>query len=313
MNTESKLSGETSDEAADAVVVALKYEYKNCENGERQNKTKNEKGRVTGSAGRASRAAVREEVVEGIILDSFGGMVKLEEARRDSEEKRASSENSANAQEEAPKNTTNACEKVLLHVLILAWIQLFLNEAENAAQSISSIFVTADSDRIDTHLNNWIIVATWLGHVAKVKNVLFIDFKFFHEMSHAEDFVHAWSDGINGGSATNFVIVSWGEFFGALDDSGAFFMVRVPSVFSFGAGFLAKSREGNLAEAVFDNFITFGKLVGFPVAKFFGGCFDGLGNFGDLLVGKWIAIDLLPLFFLSVEAIILSALSNEKM
>lgn len=173
--------------------------------------------------------------------------------------------------------------------------------------------MTANSDCVDAHLDDRIIVATWLSHIAKVKNVLLSNFELFHEMGHAEDFIHAWGNSVNGGSATNFVIISRREFFGALDDSGAFFVVRVPSVFGFGASFLAKSREGDLAEAVFDNFVAGGKLVGFPITKFFGGSFDGVGDFFDLLVGKRVAVDLLPGFLLGVETIILSALSNKKM
>lgn len=51
MDAESKLSGETSDETADTVVVASKHEHKNCEDGERQDEAQNEEGRATGSAG----------------------------------------------------------------------------------------------------------------------------------------------------------------------------------------------------------------------------------------------------------------------
>ena len=103
-------------------------------------------------------------------------------------------------------------------------------------------------------------------------------------MGHAEDFVHTWCDGINRGGAADFVIKLGGEFFATSDDSFTFFVVRVPGVFGFGAGFLAEGRESDLREAIFDDFVAFGKFVFFPEAEFFSGSFDGFGDFLNLLV-----------------------------
>ena len=75
-------------------------------------------------------------------------------------------------------------------------------------------------------------------------------------MGHAEDFVHTWSDGIDRGGATDFVVEFGGEFLAAGDDLFAFLAVGVPGIFGFSAGFLAEGGEGNLREAVFDDFIT---------------------------------------------------------
>ena len=171
----------------------------------------------------------------------------------------------------------------------------------------------ADRDGIDAHLNDGIIVATWLSHIAKVEDIFLFDFEFFHEVGHAEDFVHTWSDGVNRSGATNFVIISWSELRGALDDSFALLAIWIPSVLGVSAGMLAEGREGDLAEAVFDDFVAFGKLVFFPVTELFGGSFNSLGDFGDLLVGERIAINLVPIFFRRIVAIILSTLSDKEM
>ena len=68
-----------------------------------------------------------------------------------------------------------------------------------------------------------------------------------------------------------------------------------------------------MTEAVFDNFVALSELVGFPVSKLFSGSFDSFANFCDLLVGKGIAVDLFPIFFLGVVAIVLGSLSYEEM
>ena len=130
-------------------------------------------------------------------------------------------------------------------------------------------------------------------------------------MGHAELFVHAGSNGINRGGATDFVIKFGGEFFATLNDLFAFLAIWIPGVFLFGAGFLTKGGDGDLRKAVFNNFITWLELVFFPEAKFAGGFLDGFADFGDLLFGEREIIDLLP--FVVYVAIILSALSDKKM
>ena len=188
---------------------------------------------------------------------------------------------------------------------------LFFRNSEDAAEGVGSIFVVADCDGVDAHLDDWIIIAAWLGHIAKVENLFFSDVEFFEEMSHAKHFVHARNKGVDTSSTADFIFVGWSKFFGASDDSFALLAIWVPSVFNFGAGFLTEGREGDLAEAVFDNLIAFGDLVLLPVAEFFDGLLDGLGDFGDLIVGKRVIINLLP--FAVAIAIILCALSDEKM
>ena len=188
---------------------------------------------------------------------------------------------------------------------------LFFRDGEDAAEGVGSVFVATDSDGINAHLNDWIIVATWLSHIAKVEDFFFGDIQFFEEVSHAKDFVHARDESINAGSAADFVFVGWSEGFGAGNDGFALLAVWVPGIFYFGAGFLTEGREGDLAEAVFDNLIAFSDLVLFPVAELFGGLLDGLGDFGDLIIGKWVIINLFP--FAVAIAIILCALSDEKM
>ena len=190
---------------------------------------------------------------------------------------------------------------------------MLFDEAENATEGIGGVFVVADGDGFDAHLDDRIIVAARLSHVAEVKDIFFANFELLEEVSHAEDFVHTGSNGVDGCSATNFVIKFGGELFAALDDCFAFLAIWIPSVFGFGASFLAESREGDLAEAVFDNFVTFSDFVLLPVAKFFGGRFDSFGDFLDLSVGKRIVVNLLPIFFLGIVAIVLCTLSNEEM
>ena len=99
--------------------------------------------------------------------------------------------------------------------------------------------MVSDGYSVDAHFYDWVIIAAGLGHVAEIEDVFFIDVKFFEEMSHAEDFVHARSDSVDRGSAANFVVKFRSEFFTAGDDFFAFFAVGVPGVFLFGAGFLA--------------------------------------------------------------------------
>ena len=113
-------------------------------------------------------------------------------------------------------------------------------------------------------------------------------------MGHAEDFVHAWSDGINRGGATDFVVEFRGEFFAPFDDLLAFFAVRIPGVFLLSAGFLAESRECDLGETVFDDFVAGLELFLFPESEFFGGFLDGFGDFLDLLACEGEIIDALP-------------------
>ena len=97
----------------------------------------------------------------------------------------------------------------------------------------------SDGDGIDTHLNDGVIVAAGLGHVTEVKDIFFVDFELLEEMGHAENFVHTWSDGVNRGSTTDFVVEFGSKFFAAGDDLFTFFAVGIPGVFGFGAGFLA--------------------------------------------------------------------------
>ena len=104
-------------------------------------------------------------------------------------------------------------------------------------------------------------------------------------MGHTEGFIHARGDGINGSGATDFIVKFGTEFFATSDDFLALFAIWVPGVFFFGAGFLAEGREGDLREAVFDDFVAFSEFVFFPVAELSSGLFDGRGDFCDLLVG----------------------------
>ena len=171
----------------------------------------------------------------------------------------------------------------------------------------------ADGDGVDAHLDDWVIVAAGLGHVAEVKDIFFFDIEFFEKMGHTKDFVHAWGDGVNRGSAANLVVEFGSEFFAASDDFFAFFAVWVPSVFGFGARFLAEGRESDLAEAIFDDFVAVGELIFLPIAKLLSGGLDGLGDFGNLLVGERVIVDLLPVFFLLIVAVILGALGDKEM
>lgn len=104
-------------------------------------------------------------------------------------------------------------------------------------------------------------------------------------MGHAEDFVHAWGDSINGGSATNLIIELGGEFLAASNDLFAFFAVGIPGVFGFGAGVLAEGGKRDLGEAIFDDFVAWLKLVFFPEAELASGLLDSGGNLGYLFIG----------------------------
>lgn len=128
-------------------------------------------------------------------------------------------------------------------------------------------------------------------------------------MGHTEDFIHARGDGVNGGSAADFVVKFGTVFFAEGDDLFAFFAVGIPGVFSFGAGFLAEGGEGDLGEAVFDDFVAFGELIFFPEPKFTSSALDGFGDFFNLLVGQREVVNLFPLAVF--EAIVLGALSNK--
>ena len=134
---------------------------------------------------------------------------------------------------------------------------LCLKNAKDAAESESGVFVVADGDGIYAHLDDGIIVATGLSHVAEVEDVGFFDFKLFEEMSHAKFFVHARSDGIDRSSAADFVVKFGGKFFAAGDNLFAFFAVWVPSVFCLGASLLPEGREGDLREAILNDFVAF--------------------------------------------------------
>ena len=132
-------------------------------------------------------------------------------------------------------------------------------------------------------------------------------------MSHTKNFVHARGDSVDRSGAADFVFKLGRELATAGADSFAFFTIWVPGVFFFGAGFLAEGRESDLGEAVFDNFIARLELVFFPVAEFASGGLDGLGDFGDLLICKWVVVDLDPVVFGGVVAVILRPLGYKKM
>ena len=114
-----------------------------------------------------------------------------------------------------------------------------------------------DGNGVDAHLDDRVIIATGLGHVAKIEDIFLLDIQFFEQVSHTEFFVHARSDGVNRGGTTDFVVKFRGEFFTAGDDFFTFLAIGVPGVFFFGAGVLAESREGDLRKAVFDDFVAF--------------------------------------------------------
>ena len=175
----------------------------------------------------------------------------------------------------------------------------------------------ADGDSVNTHGDNWVVVPSRLGHVAEIEHVGFFDVKFFEEMSHAKFFIHARSGDVDGSGATDF-IKKVGQFFTAFGNDGlALFQIRIPSIFGFGAGGLTEGRKGDLGEAVFDNFVTFGKFIGFPKAKFFGGLLKSCCNFYNIFVFERIVIDLMPIGGVvgvgtGLITVILSALGDKK-
>lgn len=173
--------------------------------------------------------------------------------------------------------------------------------------------MATDGDSVDAHFDDRVIVASRLSHVAKVEDVGFFDAEFFEETGHAEGFVHTWGNGVDGGGAGDFKLEAWGKFVGTFGDGVAFFVLGVPGVFFFGAGSLAEGREGDLRETIFDNFVTVFQGVGFPVAKFFCGSFEGVGDFGDCRGVERVAIDLSPVVFFRVEFVVLGALGDEEM
>lgn len=171
----------------------------------------------------------------------------------------------------------------------------------------------ADRDGVDTHLDDGIVVPSWLGHVTKVEDGGFIDFEKFEELGHAEGFVHARSGDVDRGRATDFE-EKIGQLFVAFgDDGSALFQIRIPSVLFSGAGGLTESRKSDLGKAIFDDFVTRFQLVGFPVAKFPSGGFEDCGDFGDFLGFERIIINLIPVGSLKIKLVILGALSDEKM
>ena len=78
-----------------------------------------------------------------------------------------------------------------------ALVGLFADETEDATKGIGGVFVTTDCNGVDTHLYDWVIVATWLRHIAEVKDIFLFNLEFFHEMGHTEDFVHARNKSVN--------------------------------------------------------------------------------------------------------------------
>ena len=114
-------------------------------------------------------------------------------------------------------------------------------------------------------------------------------------MGHTEDFVHAWGDGVDRGSASNFVFKFGAELFTTSDNFFTFFTIWVPSVFLFCAGFLAECAKSNLGEAVFNDFVAILEFVFFPIAQFAGGLLQSSGDFLYLFVCERVVVDLAPM------------------
>lgn len=188
---------------------------------------------------------------------------------------------------------------------------LFAERAEDATEGEEGVLVGADGDGFDAHLDDGVVVAAGLGHVAEIEDVGFFNLEMFHEFGHAESFVHAGLEDVDGGGAADFVVKFRGEGFGFFDDGLAFFAVGVPEVFGVGASGLTEGGEGDLGEAIFDDFVASGELVLFPVAGGFGGLLEGGGDFCDLGVRERVAVDLLPVT--GDELIVLGALGDEEM
>ena len=130
-------------------------------------------------------------------------------------------------------------------------------------------------------------------------------------MGHAEDFIHTWGYGVDRSGAADFILEFWAELFAPCDDLFAFFAVRIPGIFGFGAGFLAEGRECDLGETILDDFVARSELVFFPITEFLSGLFDSGGDFGDLFVSEGVIIYLFPIFLFSIIAIILCALCDK--
>ena len=170
-----------------------------------------------------------------------------------------------------------------------------LEDAEDAAEGVGGVLVIPDGNCVNAHLHDGVIVAARLGHVAEVEDVGFFDVEFFEEVSHTENFVHAWGNGVDRGGTANFVVEFRGEFFSSVNDLLAFLAVGVPGVFCFSVGMLAESRESDLGEAVFDDFVAVLELIFLPETEFAGGFFDSFADFLDLFVGEREVVNLLPL------------------
>ena len=52
-------------------------------------------------------------------------------------------------------------------------------DTEDATKAKGGVFVITDGDGVDTHLDNWIIVAAGLSHIAEVEDIFFCDIKLF--------------------------------------------------------------------------------------------------------------------------------------
>ena len=52
---------------------------------------------------------------------------------------------------------------------------MLFDEAENATEGIGGVFVVADGDGFDAHLDDRIIVAARLSHVAEVEDIFLFD------------------------------------------------------------------------------------------------------------------------------------------
>ena len=83
-------------------------------------------------------------------------------------------------------------------------------------------------------------------------------------MSHAENFIHARSDGVDRGGAADFVFEFRGELAAAGADFFALFAIWIPGIFGFGAGFLSEGTESDLREAIFDNLVAGLQFIFFP-------------------------------------------------
>ena len=51
----------------------------------------------------------------------------------------------------------------------------YLDNTQYAAEGVGGVFVVSDSDGVDAHLDDWIIVAAGLGHVAEIQDIFFFD------------------------------------------------------------------------------------------------------------------------------------------